>query len=1849
MNFGGIENGYKRPQKCINDVVKGFFSIFEPLFEPLKNARMKGLYLRVGFAALLFSGLTAAAQVDGDYRSRQTGNWTSATTWQVFNSGWNNLETVGAGIYQNVIPSNSSGVITILGSDVVTVNTTVTVDQVIVNDGGSLVIASGGEVVVADGTGIDLDIQPAQTIIDPDTETETEIPAGTGVVQAGGILENAGAISSTAGILTISGTYQHNQNSGTVPTATWSSGSTTEIIGTLSSTAAITGLNQTFYDFVWNPVSQTAGKTLVTGANPGLTLIANDFIIRNTGASGGIALTFTTITTNTTTIQGDLIIEGSSRFNISTSSNTSITVNGNVDISSTVTGVALRITQTGTTTRLIVGGNLAISSGSSDIELTESAASGKGTLELRGNLALGAGTIMSTNAILGGDLTFNRSTPTAPQVLTASSGGFSGMVNYRVASTSRTHLGTVILSGTGTLNVNGILGVGSTHASGALQNTASLDADCGNVVVSGLRTYAAASTIVYNGTAIQRLGDEWSSGGALFGVAVNLDIDNSAGVINNVTGTNNLVGKFTLTNGAFEIGSGNTLIVSGDFEGYNGSTRLGTISGNSDGTSSLTFQGSGSSFGELRLTSGAQTLTNLTLSRGGTVVLGSNLTIAAAGTIAFNSTGHLQFDGRTLTVNGNITQSGSGGLVSLTPTNSNLIIGGSGALTELPFCTDCGTIELNNVSLSRTTGATYTWSTAANIHGTFSLAAGTLTHSSGLTMANGSTFSRNAGASITTNAPGVAGSDRYNVNYTGTLTTGLELPTVASDDLNNLIVGGTVALDKAIQVNGTLTVTSGTLNAGAFGVTLAGPTMSITGTYTSTGTTSFNRSGGGTISITGTPTNITFNNIIISSGTTLSSTNSNINVTGIWTSSGSFSANAGTVTFNGAGQSINANGSNFFNLTIAGTGTKLLTNSLDVNGTLLISSGATLSAGPGNHSIAISGTWDNQGSFTHTAGTVIFDGSDQTIDANGSPFFNLSFATSTSTKTMGSNLDVNGTLTINSGVTLDISSNDYGINLAGDWNNNGTFVRRDGTVVFDGASTQEILGGTTTTFTNILITNSAGPPAVRLEANANLAGVLTLQTNAIFDADGAANNRVFTLLSSADDPTVDAAIATLQSGASVTGSVTVQRFMTIEGANNARIYRYIASSVQSAPVSQIQATIPVTGSFTGTSSCSGCTTAQSMFLYSEPVTTDINGVNGANYDDGYLDFPVNGNTETLASGRGYAVFVRGNIAPVSTAGNALWSVTGPINSGSIDFVSTAGVSFTSSGTLANDGWNLVGNPFPSTIDWLAASGWVKSGINNAIYMRDNGKTTPVYATFVGGVGANGGSRYIPIGQAFFVKSDGGPITFTANESVKVGGTQSKFFREGAITNVLRVAMKQFDVSDETVIRFHDEATAEFDRELDADKLDNATFNLYSRTQGDRRLAINALPQLGCSADVSLDISNVTAGTYELAFSEFESFAPGVQFTLNDNFTHTSTELLENGVYAFTVTADAASYEERFTVTFSNKPIETDLALTGEPVCYGNSASVVLQQSQEGVMYTTYVGDQSIGESVIGNGQSLTIQIPKEKLVAGDNIVSIKGNFPSCDAIVVTAPYHLKSEIVVDPQALASSVVCESGSTTLKVTGASQDASYRWYTSETGTEFIPNQFSDTYVTPELSASRTYFVSVINAAGCEGKHVPVTATVQDVVPVAVTADAYKLTSSYENGNQWYHNGEKIEGATGKVYEPDESGVYTVIATTGTCTTSAEIDYAVTGVTESAPDARYSIFPTPTKGAVHIQVRSSSPAVIHLNSPLGKRVISQGLRNEGAIQTGTIDLTEYASGVYILTIEDGGEIYRRKIIRE
>ena len=87
------------------------------------------------------------------------------------------------------------------------------------------------------------------------------------------------------------------------------------------------------------------------------------------------------------------------------------------------------------------------------------------------------------------------------------------------------------------------------------------------------------------------------------------------------------------------------------------------------------------------------------------------------------------------------------------------------------------------------------------------------------------------------------------------------------------------------------------------------------------------------------------------------------------------------------------------------------------------------------------------------------------------------------TWTLQDALDVNGNLTITNG-TLDVNSTgNYGINLAGNWTNNGTFTEQSGTVTLDGgAGTTQLLkvGSTAGTERFFNLTKDTPTPAREL-------------------------------------------------------------------------------------------------------------------------------------------------------------------------------------------------------------------------------------------------------------------------------------------------------------------------------------------------------------------------------------------------------------------------------------------------------------------------------------------------------------------------------------------------------------------------------------------------------------------------------------------------------------------------------------------------------------------------------------------------------------------------------------------------
>ena len=793
---------------------------------------------------LLLSAQLVLAQTTNDYQSNVTGsgNWSSLSSWQRWDGDSWETPTPGEGV-----PNSSDGVISILAGDQIDMDVGTTVDQVVINaSGGNLRINQGITMTVADGSGTDIQINGTLTMRDDGFFT------GSTMTVIGQIV-NAGTFTRLAGLSPVtfnSGSSWEHAIDGTAlpaqPNVTWNSGSTCLITGVVSSIPA--NMDQNFHDFTWNCTSQSG--TLDFGWTT--RTMTGDVTITDTNAAGASGLVaFNLSGTGTVTINGNLNVESNSRIAVAGSGSVSVSVDSDFSFNP---------------------GAVASSFFSS---------SGDGTLNVKGAYSFSSGTLSqgtTANINFNGGVSQNYS----------GGGTYSGTIDIDITNASTLLLGSNSLStnGTFTVNTSSTLDTGTGFIGGAsgsldLNNGSTLRVGSAAGLVDGTgsgairmptanRTFTAGATIVYNGSIAQVVGDGFPS------VAIDLEIDNSAGVTNDNIGTTNLLGDLILTSGSLVIGDANTLDIQSNLVS-NG----GTISGSTN--SNLTFSGSGTisgTPGTLDFTTGSQTLLNFTIDRTASIPLGTDLDVQ--GILLFNSSANLEISGVTLTISeltGDIDQAlgQSGALNSVSGNPGNLDLQGTGALSDIPICGSCGSQALDELTFNRG-GGTYTWNGSVTVNNNLNLNNGALTHTSGLNMGSGSNFNRTAGGATISSVP--TATTTYNVSYSNTLTTGSELPTVASGDLNNLSVAGDATLDKAIDINGNLTINSGTLAAGANNVTLSGSSFTINaGTFTINSANTFTLDYAGTTTMSGAAFGGTqFGNLTIITGTTVSAPNANLNV-----------------------------------------------------------------------------------------------------------------------------------------------------------------------------------------------------------------------------------------------------------------------------------------------------------------------------------------------------------------------------------------------------------------------------------------------------------------------------------------------------------------------------------------------------------------------------------------------------------------------------------------------------------------------------------------------------------------------------------------------------------------------------------------------------------------------------------------------------------------------------------------------------------------------------------------------------------------------------------------------------------
>ena len=347
---------------------------------------------------------------------------------------------------------------------------------------------------------------------------------------------------------------------------------------------------------------------------------------------------------------------------------------------------------------------------------------------------------------------------------------------------------------------------------------------------------------------------------------------------------------------------------------------------------------------------------------------------------------------------------------------------------------------------------------------------------------------------------------------------------------------------------------------------------------------------------------------------------------------------------------------------------------------------------------------------------------------------------------------------------------------------------------------------------------------------------------------------------------------------------------------NATIKRYVTGSSIITDMKYHFVSLPLTSAASPTSNL-----FQGSYLYyfDETQTSPT--------DNGWVNMGTS-TTNPLDITRGYMIYYQ-------AGDNTTYSFVGPMNNGSF----TATTSYTNGAAVSNKGYNLVPNPYPSAIDWNAASGWTKTNIAGTIYYWPAGATSNAsnYAAWNGSIGTNNGTRYIPVGQAFFVQATGSPV-LRMNNSVRVHNAQSFWKEEEQISNFIRIKSVAASNSafDELVVRFMEGATTSFDPEFDANKLTGgANAPQFSSVTADNiNLAINSLPLSAGPVVVQLAFSFSSTSEVTFTASGMDSFNPNTTIYLEDKALTKMINLGQEPVYTFSYQGGRAN--NRFTLHFN---------------------------------------------------------------------------------------------------------------------------------------------------------------------------------------------------------------------------------------------------------------------------------------------------------------------------------------------
>jgi hypothetical protein len=497
-------------------------------------------------------------------------------------------------------------------------------------------------------------------------------------------------------------------------------------------------------------------------------------------------------------------------------------------------------------------------------------------------------------------------------------------------------------------------------------------------------------------------------------------------------------------------------------------------------------------------------------------------------------------------------------------------------------------------------------------------------------------------------------------------------------------------------------------------------------------------------------------------------------------------------------------------------------------------------------------------------------------------FNNLTVTGSSTSLTMTGNISINGTLSLSDAV----------VNPAG----NTLSYATTGILKYSGIASQTTtvnefpaLGGPN----ELIIENQAG---VILNLDRSLNGNMIIKTGSMLSI-----NPLKTLTVYGNTNLNDNESLIIRSDANGTGSFIDNG--VINGAGTAKVERYLTgytniTDVKYHFISTPVVAQPIQPGFVADPPLSG----DDFYEWDEPSAAWINTKNGSgSWNTGF---------ETVFEpGKGYMA---------SYPADMTKQFTGNLNTHLPGSPMTITCSWNDPASGGGGGWNLLGNPYPSAIDWnLVTRG---NGIDNALYYYDASvENYRYYIQYLPGFALGNGSQYIPAMQGFMVHaSNPGDHTISIDNSCRVHQSLSIYYKNSvSMKNVLKLKVENEDRVDELFVLLRNDAGPEFDGLYDAYKLlslNPAVPQVYSITPDKTELAVNTLPGNEGNLVVPVGFRAGTNGTFTITAEGTHSFDPGTMITIEDLKTGTTRNLAKDPAYIFT--AGSNDTPERFLLHFS---------------------------------------------------------------------------------------------------------------------------------------------------------------------------------------------------------------------------------------------------------------------------------------------------------------------------------------------